>query len=124
MTQSYERISILEQMLADIDALPQGDQFWLVERLMQKMRSRTISEFSVQDTIENSSENPLEYVDGILAVKSQGIKLSNDLVTEMREDRMGEIGGWGESTTQISSASLMLSRDHTRRFLEDDKNFI
>ena len=95
MTQSYERISILEQMLADIDALPQGDQFWLMERLMQKMRSRTISEFSVQNAIENSSEDLLEYVDGILVVKSQGIKLSNDLVTEMREDRMREIGGWG-----------------------------
>ena len=95
MTQSYERVSILEQMLADIDALPQGDQFWLVERLMQKMRSRTISEFPVQDTIEKTSEDLLEYVDGILVVKSQGIKLSNDLVTEMREDRMREIGGWG-----------------------------
>ena len=95
MTQSYERISILEQMLADIDALPQGDQFWLMERLMQKMRSRTISEFSVQNAIENSSEDLLEYVDGILVVKSQGMKLSNDLVTEMREDRMREIGGWG-----------------------------
>ena len=124
MTQSYERVSILEQILADIDALPQGDQFWLVERLMQKMRSRTIPEFPVQDAIENLSEDPLEYVDGILVVKSQGIKLSNDLVTEMREDRMREIGGWGKGTTQISSASLMLSRNHTRRFLEDDKNFI
>ena len=91
MTQSYERVSILEQMLADIDALPQGDQFWLVERLMQKMRSRAISEFSVQDTIEKTSEDLLEYVDGILVVKSQGIRLSNDLVTEMREDRMRAI---------------------------------
>ena len=95
MTQSYERVSTLEQMLADIDALPQGDQLWLVERLMQKMRSRTIPEFPVQDTIEKSSEDLLEYVDGILVVKSHGIKLSNDLVTEMREDRMREIGGWG-----------------------------
>ena len=91
MTQSYERISILEQMLADIDALPQADQFWLVERLMQKMRSRTISEFSFQDTIGKSSEDPLEYVDKILVVKFQGIKLSNDLVTEMREDRICKI---------------------------------
>ena len=95
MTQSYERISILERMLADIDALPQGDQFWLVERLMQKMRSRTISEFSVQNAIENSSEDLLEYVDGILVVKSQGMKLSNDLVTEMRENSIREIGRWG-----------------------------
>ena len=91
MTQSYERISILEQMLADIDALPQGDQFWLMERLMQKMRSRTISEFSVQNAIEKSSENPLEYIDGVLVVKSQGTGLSDDLVAEMREDRMREI---------------------------------
>ena len=101
MTQSYERISILEQLLADIDALPQGDQFWLVEQLMQKMRSRTISEFSVQNAIGSSSassleyDNPLEYVDGILVIKSQGIKLSGDLITEMREDRMRGIGGWG-----------------------------
>ena len=91
MTQSYERVSILEQMLADIDALPQGDQFWLVERLMQKMRSRTISEFPVQNVIEESSEDLLEYVDGVLVIKSQGIRLSNDLVAEMREDRMRAI---------------------------------
>ena len=91
MTQSYERISILERMLADIDALPQGDQFWLVERLMQKMRSRTVPEFLVKDAIGNSSENSLEYVDKILVVKFQGIKLSNDLVTEMREDRICKI---------------------------------
>ena len=40
MTQSYKRVSVLEQMLADIEALPQGDQFWLVKRLMKKIRSR------------------------------------------------------------------------------------
>lgn len=98
MTQSYERVSILEAMLAEIDALPQSDQFWLVERLMQKMRSRTAWEFPV-DTIDESSEDivedPLEYLDGVLVVKSQGMKLSDDLVAEMRGDRMREIGGWG-----------------------------
>ena len=41
------------------------------------------------------SKDPLEYVDGILVVKSQGIKLSNDLVTEMRENSIREIGRWG-----------------------------
>ena len=97
MTQSYERVSMLEVMLAEIDALPQNDQFWLVERLMRKMRSRTGGEFLVDATDESSEdmvEDPLEYVDGVLVVKSQGLKLSDDLIAEMRGDRMREIGGW------------------------------
>lgn len=94
MTQSYKRVSVLEQMLADIEALPQGDQFWLVERLMKKMRSSVVREFPIQDAIEESSEDPLEYLDGVLVVKSQGMMLSDDLVSEMRDDRMREIGGW------------------------------
>lgn len=94
MTQSYKRVSVLEQMLADIEALPQGDQFWLVERLMKKMRSSVVREFPIQDAIEESSEDPLEYLDGVLVVKSQGMRLSDDLVSEMRDDRLREISGW------------------------------
>jgi Domain of unknown function (DUF3854) len=132
MTQITESPSTLERMVAEIEALSLKDQFWLMERLMQGIRSQTLSVSEAEDDrfwhrvesypdtsivfteggkkalslldqgnvvissieLDESDEDPLEYVDGVLIIKSQGQVLSVDLVNEMREDRMQDVGGW------------------------------
>ena len=68
---------------------------------MQGLRSRTLQEVSVKDVVESadqSCESQLEYVDGVLVVKSQEAQLLDlDLVAfinQQREERIQEVGGW------------------------------
>lgn len=92
MTPITESPSSLERMISEIEALSLKDQFWLMERLMQGIRSQTLPVTAIE--FDESDEDPLEYVDGVLVIKSQGKVLSGDLVNEMREDRMRDLGGW------------------------------
>jgi hypothetical protein len=43
---------------------------------------------------EESLECELEYEDGVLVVKSQGVKIPAAIVDDLREDRIREVGGW------------------------------
>ncbi len=92
MTQVAESFSGLEKIIAELDALSLKEKFWVVDRLMQGIRSQTLSGTDIE--LDESDEDPLEYVDGVLVIKSQGRVLSGDLVNEMREDRMRDLGGW------------------------------
>lgn len=92
MTQITESFSGLEKMMVELDALSLKEKFWVVDRLMQGIRSQALSVSPIE--FDESDEDPLEYVDGVLVIKSQGKVLSGDLVNEMREDRMRDVGGW------------------------------
>lgn len=92
MTQVTESFSGLEKIMVELDALSLKEKFWVVDQLMQGIRSQTLSGTDIE--LDESDEDPLEYVDGVLVIKSQGRVLSGDLVNEMREDRMRDLGGW------------------------------
>lgn len=99
MTQATESPSILERMIVEIEALSLRDQFWLMERLMQGIRSQTLQQLPVSTAVKDVELEPtLEYVDGILVVKSQNSEILDlDLVAfinEQREERIREVGGW------------------------------
>ncbi len=98
MTQITEQPSSLERMVVEIKALSLKDQFWLMERLMQGIRSQTLQEFPISSAVEDVElDSKLEYVDGILIMKSQSSEILDlDLVAfihEQREERIREVGG-------------------------------
>ena len=53
---------------------------------MQGIRSQTLSLKEIE--LDDLDVDPLEYVDGVLVIKSQGQVLSGDLVNEMRDERI------------------------------------
>jgi hypothetical protein len=87
-----------KQILSAVDALPDIDQRQVLDFVdfLRVRRSKLIELQPEADRsfVEGAEEDPLEYVDGVLVVKSQGQVLSGDLVNEMREDRMQDVGGW------------------------------
>ncbi len=89
VTESFPR---LEKMIVELDALSLKEKFWVVDRLMQEIRSQTLAVTAMK--LDESDEDPLEYVDGVLVIKSQGKILDGDLVNDMREERMRDVGGW------------------------------
>ena len=62
----------------------------MVDRLIQEIRSHTLLVRAIE--LNESDEEPLEYVDGVLVIKSQGKILAGDLVNDMREERMRDMG--------------------------------
>jgi hypothetical protein len=132
MTQLTESLAELEKMAVELESLSIQEKCWVVDRLMQGLRSQTLSVSETEDDrfwdwvesypdpsivftegakknlalrnqgymatspieLDESDEDPLEYVDGVLVIKSQGIVLSGDLVNDMREERMQDVGGW------------------------------
>jgi hypothetical protein len=88
----------LEQVLSQVRQLSPQDQRQLVAQLVgEGNQAHGINEApddSLEERLPQGPEAELEYVDGILVVKSQGQKLSGDLVAAMREERMRQIGGW------------------------------
>jgi hypothetical protein len=92
MSQVTESFSELEKVMIELDALSLKEKFWVVDRLMQGIRSQTLSVSPIE--LDESANDPLEYVDGVLVIKSQGKVLSGDLVNDMREDRMQDVTGW------------------------------
>jgi hypothetical protein len=85
----------LEQVLSQARQLSSQEQLQLASQLFGEVnRAQGVDDDSPQERLSQRPEAELEYVDGILVVKSQGMKLSGDLVGEMREERMRQIGGW------------------------------
>jgi hypothetical protein len=88
----------LEQVLSQVRQLSPQDQRQLVAQLVgEGNQAHGINEApddSPEERLPQGPEAELEYVDGILVVKSQGQKLSGDLVGSMREERIRQIGGW------------------------------
>jgi hypothetical protein len=87
-----------KQILSAVDALPDIDQRQVLD-FVDFLRVRRSKLIELQPEADRSfsavtDEDPLEYVDGVLVIKSQGQVLSVDLVNEMREDRMQDVGGW------------------------------
>jgi alpha-acetolactate decarboxylase len=80
----------LTQVLNQARQLSVHDQLELVRQLSvaSEEPADTMNEIS-----DDRPEAALEYIDGVLVVKSQGVKLLGDLVAEMRENRMWEIVG-------------------------------
>ncbi len=130
MTQLTESLAELEKMVVELETLSIQEKCWVVDRLMQGLRSQTLSVSETKDDrfwdwiesypdtsvvftegakkalalrnqgymatspieSDESDEDPLEYVDGVLVIKSQGRVISGDLVNEMREDQMRDVG--------------------------------
>ncbi|WNZ46395.1 hypothetical protein Q2T42_00905 [Leptolyngbya boryana CZ1] len=64
------------------------EQFRQIEQLLSNVP---------QPISQNESDQPeaeLEYVNGILVIKSQGTKIPASIVDDMREERIRELGGW------------------------------
>jgi hypothetical protein len=87
-----------KQILSAVDTLPDIDQRQVLDFVdfLRVRRSKLIELQPEVDRsfVEEAGEDPLEYVDGVLVIKSQGRVLSGDLVNQMREDRMQDVGGW------------------------------
>jgi hypothetical protein len=81
----------LTQVLNQARQLSTHDQMELVRQLSTGSAEQADA---IDEISDDRPEAELEYVNGVLVVKSQGVKLSGDLVAEMREERMREIGGW------------------------------
>lgn len=64
------------------------DQFQQIERLLT-----TVSE-PQKEPESNQPEAELEYVNGVLVIKSQGGMIPASIVDDMREERMRKLGGW------------------------------
>ncbi|MCU0550842.1 MAG: hypothetical protein MUC48_15955 [Leptolyngbya sp. Prado105] len=64
------------------------DQFQQIEQLLSDVPQLTSQAESDQPEAE------LEYVNGILVIKSQGTKIPASIVDDMREERIRELGGW------------------------------
>jgi hypothetical protein len=88
----------LQQVLNEARQLPPQDLLMLITQLSGEVKRPTkidaVPDDSPEERLRQRPEAELEYVDGVLVVKSQGQKLSGDLVAAMREDRMRQIGGW------------------------------
>jgi hypothetical protein len=97
MTQTAEFPSSLERLVVEIEALSLEDQFWLMERVMQGIRSKTLQEPPI-NTVVNvvGSNSRLEAVDGLLVVKSQSSEMLDldlvEFIHEQREERIREVG--------------------------------
>jgi hypothetical protein len=70
------------------------DQFQQIEQLLSKVSEIRSHEPSQEETKSNQSEAELEYVNGILVIKSKDTKISASIVDDMREERIRELGGW------------------------------
>jgi hypothetical protein len=76
----------LEQVLSQARQLSPQEQLQLASQLFGEVNR-------IDEATGNLPEAELEYVDGILVVKSQGKKLSGDLVAAMRrEERIQDVG--------------------------------
>jgi hypothetical protein len=80
----------LQQVLNQARQLSQEEQRQLFKQLFGDDRA----ESTLPTELEPEVEVQLEYVNGVLVVKSQGLMLSGDLVADMREERMRQVGGW------------------------------
>jgi hypothetical protein len=78
----------LQQILEQARQLSPQEQLELASQLFSEISPPQ------QEQLQEEPEAELEYVGNVLVVKSQGKKLSGDLVAEMREDRMRQVGGW------------------------------
>jgi hypothetical protein len=87
-----------KQILSAVNALPDMDQRQVLDFVdFLRVRRSKLIELQPEaghSVVEGAGEDPLEYVDGVLVIKSQGRVISGDLVNEMREDRMQDVGGW------------------------------
>jgi hypothetical protein len=86
----------LQQILEQARQLSPQEQLELASQLFSEI-SPLPQEQTQEQAQEQAQEHPeaeLEYVGNVLVVKSQGKKLSGDLLAEMREDRMWQVGGW------------------------------
>lgn len=63
------------------------EQFQEIERLLGNV-------VEIQPQEESDQEAELEYVNGVLVIKSQGGKIPASIVDDMREGRIRELGGW------------------------------
>ncbi|MBD1857877.1 MULTISPECIES: hypothetical protein [Leptolyngbya] len=64
------------------------EQFRQIEQLLSNVPQPISPDESDQPEAE------LEYVNGILVIKSQGTKIPASIVDDMREERIRELGGW------------------------------
>ncbi|BAS58965.1 hypothetical protein NIES2135_15170 [Leptolyngbya boryana NIES-2135] len=64
------------------------EQFRQIEQLLSNVPQPISPDESDQPEAE------LEYVNGILVIKSQGTKIPAFIVDDMREERIRELGGW------------------------------
>jgi hypothetical protein len=79
----------LQQILEQARHLSPQEQLQLVSQLFSEINLP-----HQEQAQEEQPEAELEYVGNVLVVKPQGEKLSGDLLAEMREERMGQVGGW------------------------------
>jgi hypothetical protein len=91
--------SSLERIVVEIEALSLKDQFWLMERVMQGIRSKTLQESPINTAVNVIESNSrLEDVDGLLVVKSQSSEILDldlvEFINEQREERIRAVGGW------------------------------
>jgi hypothetical protein len=77
----------LQQILEQARQLSPQEQLELASQLFSEISPPH------QEQAQEQPEAELEYVGNVLVVKSQGKKLSGDLLAEMREDRMWQVGG-------------------------------
>jgi hypothetical protein len=75
-------------------------QFEAIEKLLEDSGHAVVimpPENGLLDGESGSEQLPeceLEYEDGVLVIKSQGVKISASIVDDLREDRIREVGGW------------------------------
>lgn len=65
------------------------DQFQQIEQLLS-----SVSETRPQEETQSEQEAELDYVNGVLVIKSQGSRIPASIVDDMREERIRELGGW------------------------------
>jgi Arc/MetJ-type ribon-helix-helix transcriptional regulator len=97
-----EHEQIIQECL-DIGDYENADEVLSDALHLLKLRNRQHVLSSVQD---DSPEAMLEMVDGVLVVKSQGQKLSGDLVAAMREERVRQLANRAVSSV---NAKLRIS---------------
>lgn len=68
------------------------DQFQQIERLLNEASQQ--NDLLKEETESDQLQAELEYENGVLVVKSQGVKIPASIVDDMREERMREVGGW------------------------------
>ena len=85
-----------KKILSAVDALPDMDQRQVLDFVdFLRVRRSKLTElqpepdrsfFEVAGELIGAGGDPLEYVDGVLVIKSQDRVISGDLVNEMREE--------------------------------------
>lgn len=68
------------------------DQFQQIEHLLREASQQ--NDLLKEETESDQLQAELEYENGVLVVKSQGVKIPASIVDDMREERMREVGGW------------------------------